>query len=101
MPVRDWLRRRAIRGPWRMKVDAESGAVKSLRLAGEKHEYVDSAAGVALNDYRYVLGSHSKSAQSNGPVQVQVLEGGPLVASLRIESDAPGCNRLVLRAGRD
>jgi hypothetical protein len=79
----------------RAEVDPASGAVKSLRLAGGKHEYVDAKAPVALNDYRYVLGSNSEGAQSNGPVRVEVLEPGPLVASLRIESDAPGCNRLV------
>ena len=79
----------------RVEVDPVSGAVKSLRLAGGKHEYVDTSAPVALNDYRYVLGTNSKGAQSNGPVLVQVLENGPLVASLRIESDAPGCNQLV------
>ena len=79
----------------RVEVDPVSGAVRSLRLAGGKHEYVDARAPVALNDYRYVLGTDSKGAQSNGPVRVQVLENGPLVASLRIESDAPGCNQLV------
>ena len=79
----------------RAEVDPVSGAVKSLRLAGGKHEYVDAKAPVGLNDYRYVLGSNSDKAQSNGPVRIAVLENGPLVVSLRIESDAPGCNRLV------
>jgi len=79
----------------RVEVDPVSGAVRSLRLAGGKHEYVDAGAPVALNDYRYVLGTDAKGAQSNGPVRVQVLENGPLVASLRIESDAPGCCQLV------
>jgi len=79
----------------KIDVDPTSGAVRSLGLSGEKHEYVDPAAPVALNDYRYVLGSDSKGAQSNGPVRIQVLENGPLVASLQIESGAPGCNRLI------
>jgi hypothetical protein len=77
------------------EVDPVTGAVRSLRLAAGNHEYVDAAAPVALNDYRYVLGTNSKGAQSNGPVSIQVLENGPLVASLRIESAAPGCNRLI------
>lgn len=77
------------------EVDSNSGAVKSLRLAGADHEYVDAKAAVALNDYRYVLGTDAKGAKGNGQVRIEVLERGPLVASLRIESDAPGCNSLV------
>jgi hypothetical protein len=77
------------------EVDPASGAIKSLRLTGSKHEYVDAQAPVGLNDYRYVLGTDSKGARSNGPVRIQVLENGPLVASLRITSDAPGCNQLL------
>jgi hypothetical protein len=77
------------------EVDSNSGAVKSLRLAGADHEYVDAKAAVALNDYRYVLGADAKGAKGNGQVRIEVLERGPLVASLRIESNAPGCNSLV------
>jgi len=77
------------------ELDPTSGGVRSLRLAGKSHEFVDHGARVALNDFRYVLGTNSKGALSNGPVRIQVLEPGPLVASLRIESDAPGCNRLI------
>ncbi|MEI7899817.1 MAG: glycosyl hydrolase-related protein [bacterium] len=78
-----------------VEVDQASGAVRSLRLAGGAHDYVDQAAPVALNDYRYVLGTDTANALGNGPVRVTVVENGPLVASLRIESEAPGCNRLV------
>lgn len=76
-------------------VDERSGAVRSLRLGGLKHEFVDAAAPVALNDFRYVLGTDAQGAKPNGPVTISVLDAGPLVASLRIESAAPGCNRLV------
>jgi len=78
-----------------VEVDPTSGAIKSLRLAGQDHDFVDAKAAVALNDYRYVLGTDAKGAQTNGPVRIEVLEKGPLVASLRITSDAPGCNGLV------
>ena len=77
------------------EVDPISGAVKSLRLAGADHEYVDAKAAVALNDYRYVSGTDAKGAKGNGPVRIEALEKGPLVASLRIEAEAPGCKRLV------
>ena len=78
-----------------VEVDPVSGAVKSLRLGDDNHEYVDAKAPVALNDYRYVLGTKAQEAKTNGPVRIEVLEKGPLVASLRITSDAPGCNQLV------
>jgi len=32
-----------------------------------------------------------------GPVKVTVEDAGPLVATLRIESDAPGCKKLIRR----
>ena len=78
-----------------VEVDPTSGAIKSLRKVGQDHEYVDAKAAVALNDYRYVLGTDAKGAQTNGPVRIELLEKGPLVASLRITSEAPGCNSLV------
>ena len=34
-----------------------------------------------------------KDAKPNGPAKITVKESGPLVASLVVESDAPGCNR--------
>jgi alpha-mannosidase len=78
-----------------VEVDPVSGAIKSLRLGGDNHEYVDAKAPVALNDYRYVLDTKAQEAQTSGPARIEVLENGPLVASLRISSDAPGCNQLV------
>ncbi|MCC6415536.1 MAG: hypothetical protein IT582_06480, partial [Opitutaceae bacterium] len=79
----------------RAELHPASGAITSLRLTGAKHDFVDAKAPVALNDYRYVLGSDAAGALSNGPVRITVLERGPLVASVRIESEAPGCNQLV------
>jgi len=42
-----------------------------------------------------VAGRDPKDPQRNGPVKVRVKERGPLVASLLIESDAPGCHKLT------
>ncbi|MCX6872501.1 MAG: glycosyl hydrolase-related protein [Verrucomicrobia bacterium] len=78
-----------------LEVDPKSGAIKSLRLAGQDHDYVDATAAVALNDYRYVLGTDAKGARTNGPVRIEVWEKGPLVAGLSITSEAPGCKKLV------
>ena len=53
------------------------------------------SSGEALNDYLYLLGDDLKDLQRNGPVTIRVGEKGPLVASLVVESAAPGCRKLV------
>ena len=54
-----------------------------------------AALATALNDYFYLPGSDLKGLQRNGPPRITVKEAGPLLASLLIESDAPGCRRLT------
>ena len=49
---------------------------------------------MGLNHYYYVLGDRVKEARGSGPAKITVKESGPLVASLRIESEAPGCVKL-------
>ncbi len=44
-----------------------------------------------MNRYYYVLGSNVKEARQSGPAKVTIKESGPLLASLLIESAAPGC----------
>ena len=80
-------------------VDAQSGAVCSLRRRGAEADWVDTRAGRGLNDYLYILGRNPAEGRGTvgGPVTVTVEDGGPLVATLRIESDAPGCAKLVRR----
>ena len=56
---------------------------------------MDPLSAVAINDFRYVLGTDVQAREKNGPVPPRVVDAGPLVATLRIESDAPGCNRLI------
>ena len=78
-----------------LKLDAKSGAIASLRASCADHEFVDATANLGLNEYVYLPGGHVKDAQRNGPVKISVKENGPLVASLVVESDAPGCNKLT------
>ena len=59
------------------------------------HEFVNAAANVGLNEYVYLPGGNVNNAQRNGPCKISVKENGPLVASLLVESDAPGCNKLL------
>jgi len=79
----------------RVTIDPQTGAIRSLRRNGVDADVVDPGAGVALNDFRYVLGTNAAGAQGNGPVRVAVADAGPLVATLRLTSEAPGCRGLV------
>ncbi len=76
-------------------IDPRTGAIRSLRQLGWEGDLVNPASAVALNDFRYVLGTNAAAAQANGPVSINVVDPGPLVATLRIESGAPGCHQLV------
>ncbi len=78
-----------------LKVDEKTGAIRSLKWKGNNIELVNRKNGLGLNDYFYVAGREPKDPQRNGPVNIRIKEQGPLVASLLIESDAPGCHKLT------
>jgi len=78
-----------------LRVDEQTGAIASLRSTVLGAELVDAKAATALNDYFYLPGTDLKNLQRSGPVKISVKERGPLVASLVVESDAPGCNKLI------
>jgi alpha-mannosidase len=82
-----------------VEIDPSSGALKSLRRQGVEGDWVDPSAGTGLNDYLYILGRNPEEgrARVEGPVTVIVENAGPLVATLRIESGAPGCEKLIRR----
>ncbi len=78
-----------------LTMDDRTGAVRSLRMAGLDADLVDPNAPVAINDFRYLLGVDASKAQPSGEVKLSIVEPGPLVATIRIESTAPGCNSLM------
>jgi len=82
-----------------LTIDETTGAIASLKRAGTGVDLVNGADGLGLNDYFYVAGRDPKEPQRNGPVRISVKENGPLVASLLIESDAPGCRKLTREIG--
>ena len=89
----------------RIQLDESTGAITELRATGIDANLVDTASGHALNDYLYLVGDDLRALQRNGPVRIAVRDRGPVVASLWVESDAPGCHKLVreirLVAGED
>jgi alpha-mannosidase len=78
-----------------VSVDPKTGALSSFKWKTDKDiEFVDTSKGVGLNEYIYVSGKNPEKAQGAGRVKVSIREPGPLVASLLVESDAPGCRSL-------
>ncbi|HTL58316.1 MAG TPA: glycosyl hydrolase-related protein [Candidatus Limnocylindrales bacterium] len=77
-----------------VRVNEKSGAISHLfsRLLGR--ELVATHSGTALNDFFYLPGSDLAALQTNATPRITVKEKGPLVASLLIESGAPGCKVL-------
>jgi len=78
----------------RVRVDEKTGGIIELRARGLDANFADTASGNALNDYLFLPGDDLADLQRNGPVKISVKESGPLVVSLLIESEAPGCRAL-------
>ncbi len=78
-----------------VRLDPASGTIESLRAPVVNTELCDTSRGVGLNRYFYVLGDRVDEAQQAATPKITVKESGPLVASLLVESDAPGCAKLT------
>ena len=88
----------------RVCLDPESGDIHQLSLHGREENLIDVQKG-ALNQYLFLAGTDVAHLQHSGRPAITVEDHGPLVASVSIESSAPGCKRLVrhvrLTAGAD
>jgi hypothetical protein len=78
-----------------IRVDEKTGDIGSFKAHGIDADLVNAADGLGLNAYRYVAGRSPAEPQPNGPVTITVRDRGPLVASLSVESAAPGCRKLT------
>jgi hypothetical protein len=76
-------------------IDEKTGAINHLFSRKLGRELVDTNADAALNTYVYLLGSDIAERQCSRNSIIYNKENGPLVASLLVESDAPGCKRLT------
>jgi hypothetical protein len=74
-----------------VKLDEATGDIISLRRKGIDTELANGP----INNYLYLLGGDVKNVKSSGPARISIKEAGPLVVSLLVESDAPGCAKLV------
>lgn len=80
-----------------LEINPQSGAIMSLKRKGITADLVDSTKGQGINDYLYILGRNAAKGRNRikGPVKITIQDAGPLVATLSIESDAPGCKKLT------
>ncbi len=78
-----------------VRLDPKTGGIIELRVKGIDQNLADTAGDHRLNDYLYMVGDDTTKLLRNGPVKITVLDNGPLVASLKVESDAPGTYKLV------
>lgn len=82
-------------GRVRLRLDEQTGAIVELTAKGIEGNFADTSSGRGLNDYLYLVADDLKDLQRNGPVRIRAGEPGPLVASLIVESAAPGCRKLT------
>jgi len=82
-----------------LKIDPKTGAVASLKHKAIGAELVDSSGKQGINDYLYILGRNAARGHNRitGPVRITIEDPGPLVATLLVESAAPGCKKLTRR----
>lgn len=78
-----------------LKLDPTRGGIVQFKAEGIPVDLADTQHEKALNEFLFLPGEDLKNLQSNGQVSNTIKESGPLVASLRVESSAPGCNKLV------
>ena len=86
-------------GSMSVDINPATGAVTRWSVAGLAGNLVNSHNLPArrdrgLNDYLYVLGPSNKNVQYSGTPKITVINRGPLVASVRVVSSAPGCKSL-------
>lgn len=72
-------------------VDAKSGAITSLTDASG----FNYASGKGLNEYIYTGRNASSPQYITSVKSIELVNDGPVCATLRVTSEAPGCNSLV------
>jgi len=89
----------------RVRVDPKTGGITELFHYSTGRNLASERSAEQINQYLFLPGNNLADLESNGPAELGIEEPGPLVATLRINSDAPGCRKLVrkirLVAGSD
>ncbi len=77
-----------------VEINKETGDISSLMINGVKHNFVDNTKFSGLTNYQYVNGR--RPDKTEGVSNVKIVKGvdGPYIKSIKVISDAAGCNRL-------
>ena len=89
-----------------VSIDPKTGAIAALTsVATQNVNLVNTSTGYGLNDYAFLESDKINDIKRVSNVKISMKENGPLVGSLLIESEAPGCNKLIrevrLMAGQE
>ncbi len=76
-------------------LDGSTGGISKLESLVLGVNFIKKHGPFSLNEYLYVPGRSPAGALRAGPPKIRLAERGPVVASLLVESEAPGCSRLV------
>jgi alpha-mannosidase len=76
-----------------LKLDPKSGGITEWTYTDHPDNLIDTTK-AKLNDFAYVLGAGLDKVQYPGTPTITVKESGPLVASLLVQSSAPGAKSL-------
>lgn len=76
----------------RATIDRNIGTISSFRKASDDFEYVSEGG---LNDYLYTARVGADPRGIERVRSVDIVENGPVMATIRVVSDAPGCNSLT------
>lgn len=84
-------------GSVRVVINSQTGAIESLKHKKAGVEMADTSKGYGINDYLYIIGrdAQKNNMRIDSPVAISVVDAGPLVGTLKIESKAPGANQLT------
>ncbi len=76
----------------KLKVDSFTGNIVLLEEKSIGHNFAGGEKGLA--EYQYVAGRDPRSYSSDSNVKIVNGEEGPFIKSIKVISDAPGCNML-------
>lgn len=77
-----------------VSLDRATGAISSIKSSRAGRQIVQERAPYRLNQFLYLPGDDLKSIRFNTPQKFEVINPGPLVATIRVTSQAPGSRRL-------
>ncbi|WP_263381279.1 glycoside hydrolase family 38 N-terminal domain-containing protein [Granulicella arctica] len=81
----------------RARIDPKTGNIIDLHLHGSSQNLIDRSNNSAANEYLFLAGKDLANIERSATPTITIEDHGPLVATLRIESAAPGCNKLTRR----